>query len=144
MRAEDLRRHFMRIYPSCSRREIEDLVSAVLSNKYWKVHPEMNDAYYAVALTRAAIPYKDGFIARATFPRRVVVSPRAARFCRRGRILVIRLGRGYPSSETVIDWPAFLRLIRMNGDLVYKLLIEARDPPAFLNRRSLSALCASR
>lgn len=139
MRAEDLRRHFMKIYPECSRREIEDLVSAILSGKYWKVHPDRNDAYYAVALTRARIPYMDGFKARSTAPVIVIVSPRAARFCRRGRVLLIKKKDNIFISETIIEWPAFLRIIKINENLVYERLVVNPNPPVFINRRTLTA-----
>lgn len=140
MCAEDLRRHFMRVYPECSRREIYDLVSAMLSGKYWKVHSSMGDAYYAVALTRALIPYINGFKVKSTAPGMVIVSPRAARFCRRGRVLVARRRNDIFVSETIIDWPAFLKVIKMDENLVYRRLIEEPNPPAFLNRRNLSIL----
>ncbi|MEM2699143.1 MAG: hypothetical protein QXN98_00130 [Candidatus Bathyarchaeia archaeon] len=141
MSAEELRRHFRRVYPECSRRDIENLVSAIISKKYWRVHPSRSDIYYAVALTRAKISCINGFRAKSTAPGPVVVSPRAARFCRRGRVLLVRRGNGGTfTSETVIDWPTFLRLIRLDEDKVYKYLIEDPNPPAFLNRRAFAAL----
>ncbi|MEM1674688.1 MAG: hypothetical protein QXN24_08155 [Candidatus Bathyarchaeia archaeon] len=140
MRSEELRRHFMKIYPGCSRRGIDDLVSAILSNKYWKVHSCRDDAYYAVALTRAHIPYMDGFRAKSTAPGVVIVSRRAARFCRRGRVLVVKKRNDTFISETVIDWPAFLRVIKMDEDSIYRRLVEEQSPPAFLNKRNLKIL----
>lgn len=130
----------MRVYPECSRRGIDDLVSAILSNKYWKVHSGRDDAYYAVALTRARIPYLDGFKAKSTVPGVVIVSRRAARFCRRGRVLLAKKRNGIFISETIIDWPAFLRIIRMDENLIYRRLVEGDSPPAFLNRRNLAIL----
>ncbi|MEM2169347.1 MAG: hypothetical protein QW186_06040 [Candidatus Bathyarchaeia archaeon] len=130
----------MKIYPECSRRGINDLVSAILSNKYWKVHSGRDDAYYAVALTRARVPYMDGFKAKSTAPGIVIISKRAARFCRRGRVLVAKRRNGIFFSETIIDWPAFLRIVKINENLVYRRLVEEPNPPAFLNRRSLIIL----
>lgn len=141
MHAEELRRHFRRIYPECSRHDIENLVSAIISKKYWRAHPSRNDIYYAVALTRAKIPCTNGFKAKSTAPGPVVVSPKAARFCRRGRVLLVRRGSGGTfTSETVIDWPTFLRLIKLDEDKVCRYLIEDSNPPAFLNRRAFTAL----
>jgi len=140
LRAEVLKRHFMRVYPECSRRGIDDLVSAILSGKYWKVHSGRDNAYYAVALTRARIPYMSGFKAKSTAPGTVIVSPRAARFCRRGRVLLAKKKDGIFISDTVIDWPAFLRIIRMDENLVYERLVENSNPPAFINRRTLIAV----
>ncbi|MEM0049245.1 MAG: hypothetical protein QW424_04000 [Candidatus Bathyarchaeia archaeon] len=140
MRAEDLRKHFMKIYPECSRREIEDLVSAIISSKYWKVCPDKNDAYYAVALTRARIPYMGGFRVRSTAPGIVIVSQRAARFCRRGRVLLIKKKDNVFISETIIEWLAFLKIIKINGNLVYERLVMDPNPPTFINRRTLAGI----
>lgn len=129
-----------RLYPGCTRLEIENLISAMLSGKYWKVHPSRDNAYYAVALTRAKIPFKNGFRAKSTAPWPVTISPKAARFCRRGRILVIKRENHTFMSETVVDWPVFLRLMKIDENLVYKHLIENTDPPQFLNMRVFRAL----
>ena len=61
MHLREMKNHFKKIYPQCSMREIENLVSAIKSDKYWKVHKDKNDALYVVALTRAKIPLKGGF-----------------------------------------------------------------------------------
>ncbi|MBS7606973.1 hypothetical protein KEJ14_03925 [Candidatus Bathyarchaeota archaeon] len=140
MHAGELKRLFRRIYPECSRLDIENLVSAMLSGKYWRVHPSKDDAYYVVALTRAKIPFRDGFRAKSTAPWPLTISPRAARFCRRGRILVIKKGDYGFISETVIDWPVFLRLMKMDENLAYKCLIKNPNPPPFLNARIFRAL----
>lgn len=130
----------MRIYPKCSRREIENLVSAILSGKYWKVHSNMYNAYYAIALTRATIPYMGGFKVKSTAPGVVIVSSEAARFCRRGRILVAKKWNKVFFSETIIDWPAFLRVIKMDENLIYRRLVDDPNPPVFLNGRNLISL----
>ncbi|MEM2320617.1 MAG: hypothetical protein QXS79_01850 [Candidatus Bathyarchaeia archaeon] len=140
MRAEELRKYFLKVYPGCSRRRIDDLVSAIISNKFWKVHSDKDDAYYAIALTRARIPYMGGFKAKSTAPGIIIVSRGAARFCRRGRVLVAKRRNNVFTSDTVIDWPAFLRIIKMDESLVYRRLVEDLNPPAFLNRRNLSFL----
>jgi len=139
LRASDLRSALKRLYPRCSHLEIENLVSAILSGKYWKVHSTKNDAYYVVALTRAKVPFKDGFMARSTSPWPVTISPSAARFCRRGRIMVIRREGNTFIARTVIEWPVFLRLMKMDESLVYRYLVENPDPPPFLNMRTFKA-----
>jgi len=136
MHAREMREHFKRIYPECSTREIENLVSAIISGKYWKVHSEKSDALYVVALTQAKTPFKDGFKAKSTAPKPVVVSPKAARFCRRGRVLIVKDDGETFVSDTVVEWPVFTRLIRHDQNLIYKFLIENFEPPAFLNRRT--------
>ncbi|MEM1550439.1 MAG: hypothetical protein QXR13_00720, partial [Candidatus Bathyarchaeia archaeon] len=109
----------------------------------WKVHSSKDDAYYAIALTRARIPYMDGFMVRSTAPGIVIVSPRAARFCRRGRILVVKRKNDIFISETIMDWPAFLKMIKMDENLIYKHLVEKSNPPAFLKRRNFITLFSS-
>lgn len=140
MHTQEMRKHFKKIYPKCSIIEIENLVSAIMSNKYWKVHSERKDTLYAVALTQAKIPFKDGFKAESTAPKTVIVSPKAARFCRRGRILIVKdRGEDY-ISDTIIEWPVFLRLIQQDQDLTYKFFIENPDPLAFLNIRTFKKI----
>jgi len=133
-----MREHFRRIYPKCATRDIEDLVSAIISNKYWKVHSGKNDALYAVALTQARIPHMDGFKAESTLPKTVIVSPRAARFCRCGRVLIAKKRGENFISDTVVEWPIFVRLIRQDESIIYKFFVENLDPPAFLNHRAFS------
>ncbi|MEM2311451.1 MAG: hypothetical protein QXD79_07595 [Candidatus Methanomethylicia archaeon] len=140
MSFEDLKNHFKKIYPSCSSIEIENLVSAIIHDKYWKVHPNKGDAIYVVALTRARYPCGNGFRARATAVDTIIVSRRAAKFCRRGRILLAKRVDDKYFSETVIDWPAFLKIIRLNEDFIYSFLVENENPPAFLNKRILSKI----
>lgn len=135
MHTKELREHFKRIYPKCPTIEIENLVSAIMSNKYWKVHLEKSDIY-VVALTQAKIPFKDGFKAKTTGPKTIVVSSKAARFCRRGRILIAKSKGENFISDTVIEWPVFLRLIRQEQNLITKFFIENPNPPAFLNNRA--------
>lgn len=140
MHTQEMRKHFKKIYPKCSSIEIENLVSAITSNKYWKVHSEKKDSLYAVALTQAKIPLKDGFKAESTVPKTVVVSPKAARFCRRGRILIIK-DRGEDFiSDTVLEWPAFINLIKQDQNLVYKFFVENSSPLPFLNIRTLKKI----
>jgi hypothetical protein len=133
MHTRKMREHFKRIYPECSANEVENLVSAIASCKYWNVHPEKKNAFYVVALTQAKVPFRNGFRAKSTASKDVVVSSKAAKFCRRGRILIAK-DRGEDfTADTVVEWPVFLRLMRQNQDHAYKIFVEDPDPPAFLN-----------
>ena len=134
MHKQEMRKHFKKIYPKCSTIEIENLVSAIVTKKYWKVHSERKDALYVVALTQAKLPFKDGFKAESTAPKTVIVSPKAARLCRRGRILIVKDSGEDFISETIVEWPVFLRLIQQDQNLTYKLFIENPYPP-FINNR---------
>lgn len=123
------------MYPSCSRREISDLVRAIKGDKYWKVISKGGDAIYIIALTRARYPEGGAFRARATHLGSVLVEPRAARYCRKGRVLIVVRG----VARHVLTWPAFLRLIKLDPDRVLLTVMGGGIPP-FLNLRALKAL----
>ena len=130
-----MRKHFKSMYPKCSALDIENLVSAIASNKYWKLHSTKIDALYVVALSQAKIPFKDGFKAESTASKTVILSPKASRFCRRGRILIVKDRGENFISNTVLEWPIFIKLIKQDQDLIYKFFIENPSPPLFLNDR---------
>lgn len=134
---ERVRQRLRLAYPGCSERELDDLISAMRNGKYWRVHPERGGAVYAVALTQAKIPFREGFAARTTAPKPVAVSKRCAGFMRRARVLVAKDAGDHYISETVLEWPAFLRLVREKPDAVYSLLVENPSPPRFINRASI-------
>ena len=139
MSRSDLFAQFKKIYPECSRKEIEDLVEAIKGDKYWLVSPNYKDAIYTVALTKANIPKANGFQAKATHLKRVIVEFNASKFSKRGRVLMaIKSGSDYVV-KSVILWSAFLRIMNENPDAIYKILIEGKMPP-FVNNRNFSAI----
>lgn len=87
-----------------------------------------------MALTRAQIRTARGLQARATAVGKVVVSAKAAKFCRRGRvILVLRVG---PTNYgvSVILWPTFRRLMKLDTAKLYSLVTVGKFPPFLGNR----------
>ncbi|MCP8309834.1 MAG: hypothetical protein H3Z54_14310 [archaeon] len=139
MSRSDLFAHFKRIYPECSRKEVEDLIEAIKGDKYWLVSSIHKDAIYVVALTKANIPKTKGFQAKATHLKKVIVVPEAAKFSRKGRVLMaIKLDSDY-IAKSVISWSTFLRLMNENPDAIYKMLIEGKIPP-FVNNKNISAI----
>ena len=139
MSRSDLFAQFKKIYPECSRKEIEDLVEAIKGDKYWLVSPNYKDAIYTVALTKANIPKANGFQAKATHLKRVIVEFNASKFSKRGRVLMaIKSGSDY-IVKSVILWSAFLRIMNENPVAIYKMLIEGKMPP-FVNNRNFSAI----
>jgi hypothetical protein len=139
MSRSDLFAQFKRIYPECSRKEIEDLVEAIKGDKYWLVSPNYRDAIYTVALTKANIPKANGFQTKATHLKRVIVEFDAAEFSKKGRVLMaIKSGSDY-IVKSVILWSAFLRIVNENPDAIYRMLIEGKMPP-FVNNRNVSAI----
>ena len=108
-------------YRECSHREISDLRAAIRSDKFWKALPQ-GKGIYVVALTRARIPTAQGFQARVTHFGRLVIHPFAAPRCRKGMVvLVIRRSGGFVGTS-VIRWSAFRRLMRIEGNLLERLV----------------------
>ncbi|MCP8322518.1 MAG: hypothetical protein H3Z52_16500 [archaeon] len=131
--------HFKRIYPECSRKEVEDLIEAIKGDKYWLVYPNHKDAIYIVALTKADIPNAKGFQAKATHLKKIIVVPKAAKFSKKGRVLMaIKFDSDY-IAKSVISWSAFLRLMNENPDTIYKMFMEGKIPP-FVNNKNVSAI----
>jgi hypothetical protein len=129
--------HFKKVYPSCSNKEIRNLVNAIKGNKYWKVLPKLRNLIYVVALTRAKYSSKDGKLATATYLKRVVVDNEVARFCRKGRILMVILeGEEKGKAIWVLTYPAFLELMR-DEEKVKNLLKELK--PMFITAKRLKA-----
>jgi len=127
------------MYPKCSDREIENLIEAIKGEKYWNVSPNHNDMIYVVALTRAKIPKLDGLQAKVTFLKKVTISPEAANFSRKGRVLiVVKNGSNY-IGKSVITWSAFLRMMNENSNFIYNLVIEGKIPP-FINNKNISSI----
>lgn len=135
----DLFTQFRRIYPDCSRKEVEDLVEAIKGNKYWLVSPGHKDAIYTVALTRADIPKAEGFQAEATHLKKVIVVSEAAKFSKKGRVLMAIKSNSDYIAKNVILWSAFLRIMDENPDVIYKMFMEGEIPP-FVNDRNVSTV----
>lgn len=131
--------HFKKMYPDCSRREVEDLISAIKGDKYWLVCPDYKDAVYVVALTRAKIPKADGFQAKATHLKRITVVPEAARFSKKGRILMVIKSNSHYMAKSVVTWSAFLRLMNENPNEIYGMFMEGKIPP-FVNDKNVSTI----
>jgi uncharacterized MAPEG superfamily protein len=137
MRPRDLRRSLRKLYPKYTTRMIDDLKSSIRSKKHWKVHGKRGDALYAVALSRAKRPFMSGFRVKTTASKTVVVEGEASRYVRKGRILVV-VDRGeYLICRTVIDWPAFRKLMHQDQDGLYTLFVDRSKPPRFIDRRNL-------
>jgi len=131
--------HLKKLYPECSRKDLEDLIGAIKGDKYWLVDPNHEDAIYIVALTRANILKANGLQAKATHLKRVIVVAEAARFSRRGRVLMaVKSGSNY-IAKSVITWPAFLRMMGGDSITIYKMLMSGSIPP-FVNSRNVSTI----
>ena len=136
---ERLVQHFAKVYPSCRIKDIEDLVAAIRGNKYWSIHPGLIGAMYVVALTRAEIALKRGFLARATHVGQIRVVEAAAKYCSKGRVLVaMKEGSGF-EAVSVITWPAFIRFIRLDSSRIYEDLLSGQLPP-FIGERYLAEI----
>ncbi len=137
MYVKDLQRRLRRLHPKYNTREIDDLISSIKSKKHWKVHGKRGDAIYAVALSRSNRPFISGFMAKTTAPKKVVVDKEVTKYVKKGRILVL-VDRGeHFACRTVVDWPAFRKLMHQDQEELYKLFVELPNPPHFIDRRNL-------
>ena len=132
-------RHFRRMYEECGEKEVRNLVEAIKNDKYWSGRPGVKDVIYIVALTKAEIPLAQGFQARATFLGKVTVSREASPYCRRGRVLAAVKSESQYIVQSVITWPAFLRIMREKAEEAYHLLISGRFP-AYLDSSDLGRI----
>jgi len=136
---ERLVQHFAKVYPSCRIRDIEDLVAAIRGNKYWNIHSGLKGSMYVVALTRAEIALKRGFLARATHVGQIRVVEAAAKYWSKGRVLVaMKEGSGF-EAVSVITWPAFIRFIRLDSSHIYEDLLSGQLPP-FIGERYVAEI----
>ena len=120
----DLLKRYKRIHPGCTNKEIMDLVNAIKENKYWNVLPNEKNALYVVALTRARITVKKDNVVRVTYFGKILVDREVARFCSRGKILLVVRENSHFKGRYIITWPAFLNIMRNNPELFYNALIK--------------------
>ena len=119
----DLIKRYKRIHPGCTKKEIEDLVNAVKEDKYWNALPNYKDALYVVALTRARIRVNKANVVKVTHFGKILVDQGIAKFCSRGKILLVVRDDSHYRARYVITWPAFLNIMRGNSESFYKALI---------------------
>ncbi|MFQ5940255.1 MAG: hypothetical protein ACE5KA_00950 [Nitrososphaerales archaeon] len=120
----NLLKHYKRIHPSCSNKEITDLINAIKENKYWNVLPNEKNAVYVVALTRARIKFNKDNIVRVTHFGKILVDREIAKFCSRGKVLLAVRENSHYRGSYIVTWPAFLNIMRTRPDLFYKALTK--------------------
>jgi len=119
----DLIKRYKRIHPGCTNKEIEDLVNAIKEDKYWNALPNYKDALYVVALTRARIRVNKANVVKVTHFGKILVDQGIAKFCSRGKILLVVRDNSHYRARYVITWPAFLNIMRGNSESFYNALI---------------------
>lgn len=120
----DLLKRYKRIHPGCTTKEIMDLVNAIKENKYWNVLPNVKDAVYVVALTRARIKINKDNVVRVTHFGKIIVDGEIAKFCSRGKVLLAVRESSHFKGKYVITWPAFLNIMRTNPEAFYNSLMQ--------------------
>ena len=121
----DLIKRYKRIHPGCTNKEIEDLVNAIREDKYWNALPNYKDALYVVALTRARIRVNKANVVKVTHFGKILVDQGIAKFCSRGKILLVVRDNSHYRARYVITWPAFLNIMRGNSESFYNALISS-------------------
>jgi hypothetical protein len=94
-----------RMYPSCTRKELEQLAASMEGDKYWRAG---KDFVFAVALTRARRVHRGRRICKVTGLRFAVVSDDLHPYCRRARILLLSTSTNPPTALLVTGWPTFI------------------------------------
>ncbi|HVP22935.1 MAG TPA: hypothetical protein VMS77_03375 [Conexivisphaerales archaeon] len=97
-----------RMYPSCTRRELDELASSIEGDKFWRAR---GDFVFAVALTRARSLHGGSWVARATGVRVMRVPEGLRPFCRKGRVALLASEKE-PVVSLFLGWPAFLWAMR--------------------------------
>lgn len=120
----DLIKRYRRLHPGCTGKEIEDLVNAVREDKYWNALPNYKDALYVVILTRARIKVNKDNVVRVTHFGKILVDERIAKFCSRGKVLLVVGQNSHYRGEHVITWPAFLNVMRGDSEHFYHVLVN--------------------
>jgi len=120
----DLIKRYKRIHPGCTNKEIEDLVNAIKEDKYWNALPNYKDALYVVALTRARIKVNKANVVKVTHFGKILVDQSIAKFCSRGKILLVVRDNSHYRARFVITWPAFLNIMRGDSESFYNALIR--------------------
>ena len=121
----DLIKRYKRIHPGCTNKEIEDLVNAIKEDKYWNALPNYKDALYVVALTRARIKVNKANVVKVTHFGKILVDQSIAKFCSRGKILLVVRDNSHYRARFVITWPAFLNIMRGDSESFYNALIRS-------------------
>jgi hypothetical protein len=97
-----------RMYPSCTHKEIQELVSSIENGKYWRAQ----DGYlFTVALTRARSWRASSWVAEAAGLGAISVPEGLRPFCRKGRVALVKMGE-IPLVVLFLGWPAFLWAMR--------------------------------
>ncbi|GBC75125.1 hypothetical protein HRbin06_00439 [archaeon HR06] len=137
MSKDNLLNHFKRIFKDSKAKVVKDLVEAIKGDKYWKA--KTKDYLFLVALSRARIPYKGYYIAKATHFKRVLLRDTVAKYCRRGRILMAKKNKELIIAEKVLSWEAFVKLMKKdNKEFLEGLILNSNFQ--FIGKRELAHL----
>ena len=98
-----------RMYPSCTRRELDGLAASLEGNKYWRVSVGYS---YGVALTRARSVMDGRNVAEVTGVGLVTFPEAFRQYCRRGRVVLVSYQEPFQSALLVLGWPSFLWSMR--------------------------------
>ncbi|MEM4310800.1 MAG: hypothetical protein QXX95_00215 [Nitrososphaerales archaeon] len=126
MRKEiDSLKHFKRVFKDAKAQVVRDLVEAIKGDKYWKAMSK--DYLFLLALSRARLPYGKYYLAKTTHFKRVLVEEEIAKYCRRGRVLMVRKDRGNLIAEKILSWEAFVKFMRRDCKEKIEELIMKSD-----------------
>ena len=132
--------HYPSIKDHISGRDWYDIREAIRANKYWNLTEETNYIVYALALSRARTPAKNGKYVRATGIGQVIAGNKQYWFCRKYRVLLInKMDRTVIS---VLTWNAFKVAIK-EGEKVMAHMIQSGSIPPYINYKMIKSLINS-
>ncbi len=114
-----------------------EIKEAIRANKYWNFTESINSVVYALALSRARTPAKEGRYVKATGVGQVIAGDKQYWFCRKYRVLLVDLRARTVIS--VLTWNAFKIAIRDGEQVMVKLLQSGTLPP-YINYKTMKRI----
>ncbi len=114
-----------------------EIREAIKANKYWKFTEKINYIVYALSLSRARTPAKEGRYVKATGIGQVVAGDKQYWFCRKYRILLIDLRTRTVIS--VLTWNAFKIAIK-DGEQIMVTLLQGGALPPYINYKIMKRI----
>ncbi|MEM2506292.1 MAG: hypothetical protein QXF61_04530 [Nitrososphaeria archaeon] len=122
------------LFKKLSQKDIENIREAIKAKKYWKLD---ETKIYTLILSRARIKVRDSFLVKTASHGKVEVSPNAAKYCRRYRILIYDVQKNLGLS--VLTWNAFTEIMKKYSVLILELS-NSGCIPSYINMKALIKL----
>ena len=132
-----MKRDTASVFEKISKKERSNLLQAIKGKKYWNISEGNHEYVYAVSLSRARISAPSGYYANTSAFGRIQVVPKAAKYCRKYRVLLINLKSKIAYST--LTWMSFTTIMKKHSSLIENLVQNDKIPP-YINSRILHEL----